>query len=236
MGMSCRFPGASGVLDFWENLLGNADSVGPVPAERFDVDLYHSETASVPGKTVSRSGGFLAEPFAFDAPFFGISPLEARRMDPQQRLLLPVVWEALENAGIVPSTLAGSRTGVFIGQATSDYAVHGDIADHDLSEMTGSHLRAMTAGRISYALDLRGASVLLDTACSSSLVAVHSARQSLLLGRAIWSSPARSTSFCRPGTPSPTPRHRCSRPTAVASSAMRGPTVSCAARGSAPSS
>ncbi|WP_159030248.1 type I polyketide synthase [Streptomyces sp. CB01201] len=181
VGLGCRFPQAADVGGFWQNLLANTDSVVPVPAARFDVEPLHSPTPGVPGRTVSRHGGFLDDPFAFDAAFFGISPAEAASMDPQHRLLLPVVWEALEDAGITASSLAGSRCGVFIGQATSDYARE-DVPEPSLRETTGSHLRAMAAGRISYALDLRGPSLTVDTACSSSLVAVHAARQSLLTG------------------------------------------------------
>ncbi len=179
VGMGCRFPQATGTGEFWHNLLAGRDCITDVPRERFDIDPYHADTPGTPGKTVSRHGGFLGDPFSFDAAFFGISPAEAAGLDPQHRLLLPVVWEALEAAGITPSSLAGSRSGVFIGQATADYA---DGGRHTLGDVTGSHLRAMAAGRISYALDLRGPSMTLDTACSSSLVAVHSARQSLLSG------------------------------------------------------
>ncbi|MFF5782332.1 type I polyketide synthase [Streptomyces virginiae] len=182
VGLGCRFPQAAGVGEFWRNLMANTDSVVPVPGDRFDVEAVHSPTPGVPGRTVSRHGGFLDDPFAFDATFFGISPAEATSVDPQHRLLLPVVWEALEDAGIIPSSLAGSRCGVFIGQATSDYAREDGTVAQSLRKVTGSHLRAMAAGRISYALDLRGPSITLDTACSSSLVAVHAARQSLLSG------------------------------------------------------
>ncbi|MFE9835584.1 type I polyketide synthase [Streptomyces sp. NPDC005551] len=183
VGMGCRFPGASGVDAYWRLLEENVDAVTPVPADRFDPRPHYAPHPGEPGKTVSRHGGFIDDLYGFDAGFFGIAPREALHMDPQQRVLLKVVWESLESAGIVPSALAGSRSGVFVGQATAEYAdVAGADAVKDVHGMVGSRLRAMTSGRISYALDLRGPSLTVDTACSSSLVAVHLARQSLLTG------------------------------------------------------
>ncbi|MGW5422007.1 type I polyketide synthase [Streptomyces sp. NPDC003943] len=183
VGMGCRFPGARGVDAYWALLEENRDAITAIPEDRFDVSPHYAGESGTPGRTVSRHGGFIDDVYAFDAPFFRLSPREARTMDPQQRLLLHVVWEALEQAGIRPSSLAGSRGGVFVGQATAEYAeAAGDAAVADVRAMAGGRLRAVTAGRLSYALDLRGPSVVLDTACSSSLVAVHSARQSLLTG------------------------------------------------------
>ncbi|MFD8389105.1 type I polyketide synthase [Streptomyces sp. NPDC059680] len=183
IGMGCRFPGASNVDEFWEHLIGNADSVTAIPGDRYDAAAYHAPDPATPGKSVSAKGGFISDPFAFDPGFFGISPAEARAIDPQHRVLLQVVWEALEDAGIRPSALAGSRTGVFVGQATAEYGdEHRPLTEQDIRRTISSQLRAMASGRISYALDLRGPSIVLDTACSSSLVAVHMARQSLLTG------------------------------------------------------
>ncbi|WP_162833166.1 type I polyketide synthase [Streptomyces sp. CB09001] len=182
VGMGCRFPQADSVEEYWSNLVGNRDCVTPVPPERFDVEAFYAPQPGTPGRTVSRYGGFLDDPFAFDPGFFEISPAEAASMDPQHRLLLPVVREALEGAGIRPSALAGTTTGVYMGQATADYAHDSRIETHDLHEATGSHIRAMGSGRVSYDLDLRGPSLTVDTACSSSLVAVHMARQGLLTG------------------------------------------------------
>ncbi|CAM5484422.1 hypothetical protein SPURM210S_01894 [Streptomyces purpurascens] len=183
IGMGCRFPGARGVREFRRLLEANTDAVTPVPEDRFDVRRYHSAQPGEPGTTVSQHGGFIDDLYGFDAAFFGIAPREALAMDPQQRVLLQVVWEALEDAHILPSSLAGSRTGVFVGQATAEY---GDLAEsegfQDVHGLAGSRLRTMTAGRVSFALDVRGPSLVVDTACSSSLVAVHLARQSLLTG------------------------------------------------------
>ncbi|WP_167828978.1 polyketide synthase [Streptomyces sp. MZ04] len=183
VGMGCRFPGAPDAESLWDLLVSGTDAVTPVPVDRFDIGAHYDPVPGTPGRTASRHGGFLPDVHGFDAAFFGISPVEARGMDPQQRLLLHVVWEALEAAGIRPSSLAGSRGGVFVGQATSEYAETGPLPEHrDIRDVAGNRIRAVTAGRISYALDLRGPSVVLDTACSSSLVAVHAARQSLLTG------------------------------------------------------
>src|SRR5581483_9856627 len=107
-------------------------------------------------------------------------PREAVSMDPQQRLLLEVVWESLWDSGRSPEQLAGSRTGVFLGIYSSDYArvLFGRtdaIGPHTCSG--GAH--SVASGRLSYLLDLHGPSVSVDTACSSSLVAVHLACQSL---------------------------------------------------------
>ncbi|MEG3631630.1 type I polyketide synthase [Streptomyces poriticola] len=182
IGTGCRFPGANGVEEFWRLLVENTDAVGPVPGDRFDIAPHYAPEPGVPGRTVSRHGGFLDDLYGFDAAFFGIAPREALAMDPQQRLLLHVVWEALEEAGIRPSSLAGSATGVFVGQATADYGEQAGDRPTDVHGMAGARLRAVTAGRVSFALDLRGPSLVVDTACSSSLVAVHLARQSLLSG------------------------------------------------------
>jgi amino acid adenylation domain-containing protein/thioester reductase-like protein len=184
VGLGCRFPMADNPDAFWKLLRDGRDAISQVPAERWDVDqLYASEATA--GKMTTRWGGFLDRIDQFDPHFFGISPREAARMDPQQRLLMEVSWEALENAGIPPSSLAGSTTGVFIGISSYDYSQFqfGDPAEIDAYAGTGN-AHSIAANRLSYTLDLRGPSLALDTACSSSLVAVHQAAQNLRSGEA----------------------------------------------------
>ncbi|MEV7755227.1 polyketide synthase [Streptomyces griseofuscus] len=125
VGMGCRFPRANSIGEFWDLLMANSQTVSRIPEDRFDIDDHYAGRTPAPGKTVSRDGGFLYDAFSLDAAFFGISPVEARSMAPQQRILLHVVWEALESAGIAPSSLAGSRTCVFVGQATAEYGESG---------------------------------------------------------------------------------------------------------------
>ena len=184
VGIGCRYPG--GVTDpesFWKLLVEERDAVGEIPPERMDVDAYYAPPPVKPGKMVTRWGGYLEGIDTFDAGFFEISPNEAERMDPQQRLLLEVAWEALEDAGLPVESLAGSRTGVFVGAWVSDFEARlfRDPAAVDFHMTLGSGRYALS-GRLSYFLDLRGPNLTIDTACSSSLVAVHLACQSLWSG------------------------------------------------------
>jgi epothilone polyketide synthase D len=183
VGMGCRFPGAvQDLASFWRLLREGVDASDEVPADRWDASAFYDPNPDAPGKAYTRRGSFLTHVDEFDAEFFGISPREALAMDPQQRLLLEVVWEALEDAGIIPARLRGSATGVWVGLCLDDYARRtlssGDARDIDAYNTLGN-TRSIAAGRISYVLDLHGPTLQLDTACSSSLVAIHQACQSL---------------------------------------------------------
>jgi len=186
IGIGCRFPGgANSPAAYWTLLRDGVDAVTDVPPGRWDVEALYHPDAEAPGKMYVRRGGFLEALDLFDPQFFGISPREAASMDPQQRLILEVGWEALEHAGQSPDALANSRTGVFLGIGSTDYAhiqaEAGDLAGIDAYTGTGNHL-CFAAGRLSYCLGLQGPSLVVDTACSSSLVAIHLACQSLRLG------------------------------------------------------
>lgn len=180
IGTGCRFPGAQDIESFWRLLRQGVDAITEVPPERWDIESFYDPEPAKPGKINSRWGGFLERVDWFDPKFFGISPREAEYIDPQQRLMLEVSWEALENAGLVPQQLAGSKTGVFVGISGSDYDRLGCRDFERLCAYSGTGTSpCITANRISYCLNLRGPSIGIDTACSSSLVAVHLACQSL---------------------------------------------------------
>ncbi len=186
VGMGCRFPaGANDPAAFWDLLANGIDAVSEVPAERWDIDAYYDSDPDARGKMYTRLGAFLDhKPDDFDASFFGIAPREAMGMDPQHRLLLEVSWEALENAGIAPTSLTGSPTGVFLGISTNDYAfMQARLGGVDIIDTYfGSGIaHSIAAGRLSYTLGLHGPAMAVDTACSSSLVALHLAVQSLRL-------------------------------------------------------
>ena len=183
VGIGCRFPG--GVHDpraFWDMLKNKRSGIVGVPENRWNVDRYYHPNVEIPGKMITKWGGFLQDLEDFDAQFFGITPREALRMDPQQRWLLEVAWEACEDAGIPPASLRGSSTGVFVGIASNDYAglQMRNFPEVDMHTNSGSTL-SIASNRIAYLFDLKGPAVSIDTACSSALVAVNLACQ------AVWS-------------------------------------------------
>jgi len=183
IGVGCRFPGAKDPKSFWQLLRNGVDAIAQVPKERWDIDKFYDPEPGTPGKMSTRWGGFLEQVDQFEPSFFGISPREVERMDPQQRLVLEVAWESLENAGIAPSKLSGSQTGVFIALGNYDYCrlLSKDLSLVNAYDGTGNTL-SIAANRLSYILNLRGPSVLIETACSSSLVALHFACRSLQSG------------------------------------------------------
>ena len=184
IGIACRVAGDnSSPEQLWEFLMARKDGCGEMdplrwePYRRRDV-----RNAKVLDKTTSR-GYFVPNIADFDNMFFGISPKEAETMDPQQRVSLELCWEALENAGIPPQSLAGSNTAVYMGVNSDDY---GKLLLEDLPGIE-AWMGIGTAycgipNRISYHLDLMGPSTAMDAACASSLVAIHHGRQSLLGG------------------------------------------------------
>ena len=180
IGMACRLPGGiDSPEQFWQVLLRGDDLITEIPAERWDVDEYYDPERGVPGRSISRWGGFLDDVAGFDPEFFGLTDEKAAGIDPQHRVLLETSWEAIEHAGLVPASLAGTLTGVFVGLSHEDYTVVS--LDGGAYGYTGT-ATCMASGRIAYTLNLRGPALTVDTACSSGLMAVHVACGSLQTG------------------------------------------------------
>ncbi len=178
VGMAGRFPGADNLSQFWEMLESGTDAVTD---GRRDTGSWEGAVGDPNADDLAyRRGAFLSDIDLFDSRFFRISPIEARLMDPRQRMLLETSWQALEDAGIDPGSLRGSRTGVYAGVGGSEY--------RDLIEASGrtdSYLGttgSVTVGRVAFALGLEGPALPVDAACASSLASIHQAVVSLQHG------------------------------------------------------
>ncbi len=180
IGMACRLPGGISSPDqLWTALVAGDDLVTEVPADRWDADEFYDPERGVPGRTVSRWGAFLDDIAGFDAAFFGLDDAKATAIDPQHRLLMETSWEAIEQAGIDPSSLAGTLTGVYFGISHDDHtSVALDAGVYGYTETAA----CMASGRVAYVLNVNGPALTADTACSSGLLAVHMAARSLATG------------------------------------------------------
>ena len=170
--------------ELWSLLLEGRCAISRLPEDRFSLDQYHHPGRQERGKSYTWAAGVLDDIWGFDPAVFGISPREAVQIDPQQRILLQLTWEALEDAGIPPSSIVNTEVGVFVGASQTDYG-HAFFTDPSIADAhfaPGTAL-AILANRISYIYGLHGPSITVDTACSSSLVAVHQAMEALRSGR-----------------------------------------------------
>jgi hypothetical protein len=127
VGLAGRFPGASDIETYWENLAGGVESIRLLTREELAAadPVLANDPRYVPA--VSLPDGI----DRFDALFFGLNHREAELLDPQQRLFLEVAWEALEDAGHEPAT-SGRSVGVFAGTALSTYLLYHLVPDEEV--------------------------------------------------------------------------------------------------------
>jgi acyl transferase domain-containing protein/surfactin synthase thioesterase subunit len=181
IGMSCRFPKANSLAEFWELLKNGQDTIAEIPIERWDTRKYYAADAQTERKTNQQHASLLSDVHDFDPLFFNISPAEATQMSPSQKLMLELAWEAIDHSTLTLSAVKGSDTGVFMGNIWTDFEHYRKTrnAKTTLHSSLGMSSNVI-ANRVSFAMGLTGPSLVIDTGCSASLVALHMACQSLL--------------------------------------------------------
>ena len=180
VGMACRFPGAPDLAAFWRQLEAGENAVTD---RRRDPASSDDLAAGLPaGYAAYARGGFVDEIEKFDAEFFRITPIEARMMDPRQRMMLETTWQALEDAGMDPGGLRGSRTGIYAGIGTSEYRDLMTAGAYGVSYLGTA--ASMAVGRVAFHLGVEGPTMPVELNCASSLVAVHHAVAGLRGGEA----------------------------------------------------
>lgn len=180
IGMSGRYPMASDLEEFWENLMQGKDCITEIPASRWNYADYYSEQQGAFGKMNTKYGGFIDHADEFDSLFFKISPAEADFMDPQLRIFIETAWHTLEDAGYTPQSMQEETVGVFAGVMYSSYEQYHAILNGTKIPFGVHH--ASIPNRVSYLMDFRGPSMAVDTVCSSSLTALHLACNSIQRG------------------------------------------------------
>ncbi|XP_035716085.1 reducing polyketide synthase swnK [Folsomia candida] len=180
IGMACRLPGSNDYHTFWNNLVGGVDSIGEAPKDRFQPERGCVKMTS---EHLSTEARYLSCPVdTFDAKFWGISPLELEYTDPQARMVLQLAWEALEDAGIPPSTIHGTDASVLLGFWREDYndllVQTGSSAGNELRRYLGCSM-GTAAARVAHAFGTTGPALSTETGCSSRVCSIGAAMAAL---------------------------------------------------------
>ena len=185
VGMAGRFPGAETVDQLWSNICDKKESITFFNHQ--ELLASHEPLNIINHPNYVPAKGLLNHLSSFDAEFFNFTPREAQITDPQQRVFLECAWEALEDAGCVPSKFDGA-IGVYAGVGINNYMLSHLATNPELWHAVGDYPimigndKDFLSTRVSYKLNLNGPAMVLQTACSSSLVAVHTACQALIHG------------------------------------------------------
>jgi len=181
-GMACRVPSSWEPEVMFLALTSGADVITDVPYCRWDhSDIYDPDPQSwqqQPPKTACRHAGFYEGIELFDAKMFSLSIAEVKGMDPSQRQVLEVTYDALFRSGMKKGTLSNSSCGMYVGMSTSEWNYAERSADVGIFGATGG-APSICAGRLSFCLGCKGASLAVDTEAASGLSSVFWAAESV---------------------------------------------------------
>lgn len=183
VGVSCRFPGAKNIEEYWANLRDGVDCISRFSDEELLANGVEPEMVNNPRYV--KANGTIPDIEMFDAGFFGYSPREAKMMDVQHRIFMECAWEALEDAGYDTERFKG-LVGVYGGNGLNTYLLRnvypqdGHLEALEQFQLMIASDKDYITTRVSFKFNLMGPSIDVQTSCSTSLVAVHLACQSLI--------------------------------------------------------
>ncbi len=114
VGMSCWYPGAQSLIEFWENILAKRQQFRRMPDERLPHAEYYSPDKSVPDKTYGTEAGVI-DGYDFDWKEKRIPKKTVDGTDIVQWMALDVALKALEDSGLSLEKLQKINTGVILG-------------------------------------------------------------------------------------------------------------------------
>ncbi|MFE2724102.1 beta-ketoacyl synthase N-terminal-like domain-containing protein [Kitasatospora sp. NPDC059327] len=181
-GIACRFPGADGKEQFWDNLVSGRESITFLQKEEIEVDQ-----ALVNNPFYVRACATLDGYDEFDPSVFGISDRLARLMTPEHRLLLESVWDVLEDAGYDPERVAG-EVGIYVAANPQTPALYSSAPDWvsvgpEVMELSNAWFPDTMSSNALFYTGLTGEAMTLTAVCTGFHYSVHLACQSLLLGQ-----------------------------------------------------
>lgn len=201
IGLSCFYPQATGLWQYWHNILAKTHAVIEIPASHWDWRAYYDPDPRARDKMVSKWGGFMSD-ILFDPLKYGITPKSIPQIEPLQLLLLEAVHQALGDAGYLERPFNRERTCAILGIGGGGMplsvaygfracmplvdSIPGvpiksqtiiDLGEGILPEWTEDSfpgiLLNVAAGRVANRFNLGGPNMAIDAACGSSLAALY---------------------------------------------------------------
>ncbi len=118
VGLGAVLPDAPDVAAYWRNLTEGRYSIGSVPADRWNPDLYYDPDPHAPDKTYSVIGGWVRDfdwaPLQWHLP---VPPKVSLAMDRTQQWSVAAARQALLDYGYPERPLDNDRTAVVLGNA-----------------------------------------------------------------------------------------------------------------------
>lgn len=131
VGMSCIFPGASGIKTYWQNIISGIDCIIDAPPELWDQGVLFDPNSTEKDRVYCNRGGFLQEKEReFNPLKYGIMPSGVEGSEPDQFLGLRVAYEAMADAGYLDRPEIKDRTAVILGRGAYVNAGQMNLVQH----------------------------------------------------------------------------------------------------------